>query len=145
MTYFHRTLTLIIVVSVLAIALFYSLSIPHHSRFLKNPAYAPETSHVFTSGFIFYNRVPKCGSSTLNNLFKRHAVSSKGKFIYEIDHHAPPVEILWRKQLESFRSWVGRKLKGKSVIFSRHIYYMDMSMFGGKVIYINQLRDPVDR
>ena len=138
----------LIVMCVLIIASYYrqnnnskDVSIPHGSKVDFSSVKFSESGPMF----VFYNRVPKCGSSTLNNLFRSQAIRSKGKFHYKQDRHKPPVEILSKEEVKSFKSWVGRKLEEKTVIFSRHIYYMDMKEFGGKVVYINQLGDPVDR
>jgi len=70
---------------------------------------------------------------------------SEYKFHFILDGNTPPVEKPPRSGIKRLKSRIKEKLSTKTMIFSRHIYYMDMAQFGSKVIYINQLRDPVDR
>ena len=93
--------------------------------------------------FIFYNRVPKSGSATVNELLRRLSVRNRFEYISSRIHDK---ERLFGKDLDDLNDWIRSRLdRNITTVFDRHIHYMDMDRFAGKVIYINFIRDPVDR
>ncbi|XP_055338735.1 heparan sulfate 2-O-sulfotransferase hst-2-like isoform X2 [Paramacrobiotus metropolitanus] len=91
---------------------------------------------------LFYNRVPKCGSSTLNSLLKN--LTASNPFIYT---SSPLLDDWFLATQDMQKSFVQQfmKLPVKSV-FDRHLFFLDFTRFGQpNPIYINMIRDPTDR
>ena len=93
--------------------------------------------------FVFYNRVTKCGSTTFNKLMGRN--SRRPDFRFKVDHRGVAVLKPTENGIKSLENLIKESLETRNTVFSRHIFYTDMSKFGNQVLYINQLRDPVDR
>ena len=101
--------------------------------------------------FVLYNRIAKCGSTTMNSLLAKHRKANKYDFIHIGNlNRFPPgryiQETLSDAKINSLKNWIDHRLsKGGTTVLSKHLFYINMEIFGKHVIYINQLRDPVDR
>ena len=91
---------------------------------------------------IIYNRVPKCGSTTVRRALKRIAVKTRAfKFIGSKEHHNQrPRETELQslvKQLKSTRApW----------LYDRHLHFIEFDRYHlSDTLYINVVRRPVDR
>ncbi|XP_043193670.1 heparan sulfate 2-O-sulfotransferase pipe-like [Amphibalanus amphitrite] len=109
-------------------------------RFIKTRG----QNRTVSSRIVFYNRVDKCGSSSLNALIKRLAKNNR-KFIRSSS------DVHFRRYLnDTDQLAIIKKLikqsKKKPVVFDRHVYYVDFTEFNqSEPIYINLIRDPVQR
>ncbi|OQV24958.1 putative Heparan sulfate 2-O-sulfotransferase pipe [Hypsibius exemplaris] len=91
---------------------------------------------------LFYNRVPKCGSSTLVALLKK--LAERNGF----QHHSSPKLDDWgmfiKEQREDFVKEFNDEPPRTS--FDRHLFFLDFAEFREKnPIYINLIRDPTER
>jgi len=87
---------------------------------------------------LLYNRVNKCGSSTMLSLLEK--LGFKNNFL------------LVRGGLPKLRSLkeMDKKVMAKffcqnRMIFSRHLYFVDWTKYGCDISYFNLIRDPVER
>jgi len=93
--------------------------------------------------FLIYNRIPKCGSTTLLKLVKR--LSARNNFDY-IPSKIYNKERLAAEKLDEFFKFVKTRIdSGNVTFFNRHLFYTDMSALGPDVAYINLMREPVAR
>lgn len=94
---------------------------------------------------VFYNRVPKTGSTTMLTFLDAAAKTNGYKVIHSEDFdpdHFDPSDREVRKGVVQDMSSVYGAIEGK-VVFERHIHYIDFAEFGRKQpIYMNMLRDP---
>ena len=97
-----------------------------------------------TTRALIYNRVSKCGSTTMLNLIRR--LSKRNRFyhahstIYSKRHISSGAQ----KQLAAKVTKL-RKLK-KPHLFDRHLHMLNFTAFGyPQPMYINIVRDPVAR
>ncbi|XP_043219557.1 heparan sulfate 2-O-sulfotransferase pipe-like isoform X2 [Amphibalanus amphitrite] len=101
-------------------------------------------NRTVNSRIVFYNRVDKCGSSSLTTLIKRLVMRNR-KFTTSSS------EVYFRRYLnDTDQLAVIKKLikqsKKKPLIFDRHVYYIDFAEFNrSEPIYINLIRHPVQR
>ncbi|CAH1802871.1 unnamed protein product [Owenia fusiformis] len=96
---------------------------------------------------IMYNRVPKCGSTTMDYFLKH--LSKKNIFFYkrstEYNHWRLDTQKL-EKFIKSIKDKVHRMYPCDKFVYDRHIHYIDFTMFGiGQPLYFNIIRDPVER
>ena len=89
---------------------------------------------------VIYNRIAKTGSSTTNFIIERMAKKNKFKEIYSRNHgdRAPnsrDLNILNKKLANAPKPWV----------YIRHIYFWDASFIKPAPVFINTVRDPVER
>ena len=90
---------------------------------------------------VFFNRVPKCGSSTLERIIKSQA--KKKRFHFERSHDYINNSIDAREQRRVV-STVARIAQHERVLYDRHVLFVDFSKFGeAPPLYINLLRDPI--
>jgi len=99
------------------------------------------------AAMVFYNRVPKCGSTTMLN-YIQNASRSRSTFAfhqsndYDSDHFHPDRDT--RKRI--LTEMVAQAAQQERTVFERHIHYLpfaDLDDLGDpKPIYINLLRDP---
>ncbi len=107
------------------------------------------TSHNLTETkdptYLVYNRVPKCGSSTMTDIMaylekiNNFAVQATGWManLFTTDQQT---KILIEKLTKI------KKNKGKGKLaFNSHIYYLDYEKFNFNPILMNHVRDPVER
>ncbi|XP_064113613.1 uronyl 2-sulfotransferase-like [Macrobrachium nipponense] len=92
---------------------------------------------------VIYNRVPKCGSTTVNTIIKR--LQLKNKFHH---HHSKIYNTHWLD--EERRKALTKRLYANSkkipLSFDRHIYYFNFTRLGfPKPALINLVREPVKR
>lgn len=122
-------------------------SLIHKSVFDKNPSNVQNGSEHSSNSIdmlnrnVFYNRIEKCGSRSLIALVRNIAASnlfnSEGSTDYS---HPHPKNELMLQEMEKIAH-----LKTPT-FYNRHIHYLDFKKHGLKSpIYINMLRDPVDR
>ena len=132
----------------------------------QNPNNYIITSNVYNylnnkidTNTVFYNRVPKCGSTTMNELFNLNAVdqasNSKNPKArtkrYEIINSMPVGgrHILETDEEKSdftkefLRLAEDRKQQNRKLLFIRHLYFKDFTEH--QPIYINLIRNPVDQ
>jgi len=89
---------------------------------------------------LVYNRVPKCGSSTLKLLVKLLAKENEFKSYSSRTYFRRKLSLADEKEL------VGYIRKQETpYFFDRHFYIFDMDKYDLKVDLINMVRDPVDR
>ncbi|GAV03511.1 hypothetical protein RvY_13920 [Ramazzottius varieornatus] len=94
------------------------------------------------NGRLFYNRVPKCGSSTLVSLLKKLAVRNG------FTHVQSPLLDEWSlfmpAQQEAFvKDFVQNPV---DTSFDRHLFFLDFERYNEEnPIYINMIRDPTER
>lgn len=91
---------------------------------------------------IFYNKIPKCGSRSLESTIKK--LAHKNDFYVHISSINRDLrlqeedEVL--KVIDLFHS------QPTPFVYSRHVYFIDFSVFESpQPVYINLVRDPVDR
>ncbi|CAH1798366.1 unnamed protein product [Owenia fusiformis] len=97
-----------------------------------------------TKKLVIYNRMSKCGSSTMLYLLGQLRIRAKFNLIrstlYGEKNHQLDKEGLG-EYVKSFQNLTTNK-----VIFERHIYFMDFEKFGYRQpIYFNIIRDPFER
>ena len=94
---------------------------------------------------ILYNRVPKCGSSLMNSLFRKLSENGK-KYIFlsskKFKNYDFPIDAR-TSLLERILAEMGAKMN-RTWLFAQHFYYIN---FGPsprlRFEYINQVRDPI--
>ncbi|XP_039271717.2 uronyl 2-sulfotransferase-like [Styela clava] len=94
---------------------------------------------------VIYNRVPKCGSTTIVWLIK--ALGSRLGF-KTISHNWPHVQqILTEDEQKNLVENVTTAANGAASIFIRHLHFVDFEKFSSSVkpIYINVIRNPIER
>ena len=96
------------------------------------------------SRLVIYNRVDKCGSSTLQALFSRLSLKTGAFKKYAS-------KIYWNRYLnkssqEELVQFLVKKSNKFPLVFDRHVSYIEFArMNTSRPIYINLVRDPVDR
>ncbi|CAH1799826.1 unnamed protein product [Owenia fusiformis] len=91
---------------------------------------------------VLYNRMPKCGSSTMIYFLRR--LRRKFKHIQSTIYWKPKLS---HEDLRTFvKSFTFHKVTAKQCVFDRHIYFVDFETFGYKQpIYFNILREPLEQ
>ncbi|XP_037069321.1 heparan sulfate 2-O-sulfotransferase pipe-like isoform X3 [Pollicipes pollicipes] len=96
------------------------------------------------SRLVVYNRVDKCGSTTMNRLLTRLS-SWKRRFSKQSSTQ------YWKRYLSqqgqaNFVELLTRMAAEKPLIYDRHVSYIDFTRFNrSQPIYVNLIRDPVER
>lgn len=100
---------------------------------------------------LFYNRVPKCGSTTMLSLIQRmKARHWGGKNEFNVENNIKPNQLHYIKeeadQCEFTNELTERVNHGSSnLIYIRHLHFVDFGKFGqASPLYINVIRDPVE-
>lgn len=105
----------------------------------KNKSYI--VSDVKKSTFIFYNRVNKCGSTSMLELIGDLGFSNN---FTVVGRGLPKLRSLKEKD----KKRLGLFLCDESLprmVFTRHLYYVNYSNYGCDIQYYNMVRDPVER
>ncbi|CAH1796870.1 unnamed protein product [Owenia fusiformis] len=91
---------------------------------------------------VFYNRMPKCGSSTMLHFLRR--LRKKFKHIHSHKYWEPKLS---HKNLQAFiKSFAICNATSKQYVFDRHIYFIHFEMFGyQQPIYFNIIREPLEQ
>ncbi|XP_066941047.1 uronyl 2-sulfotransferase-like [Macrobrachium rosenbergii] len=119
-----------------------------HKKYVKenlNTQVIPSARNVTPENtrLVIYNRVPKCGSTTVNTIINR--LHLKNKFHHR---HSKIYNKHWLNEEE--RKALTRKLfessKTRPLCFDRHIYYFNTTRLGfPRTALINLVREPVKR
>lgn len=128
----------------LYLTMFHSFQNPdHHKVFQLQNQNIHQNTSLETPLFILYNRIPKCGSTTLLKLIKRLSVKNQFDFIASKIYNK---EKLLNGAFDEFKDWIQQRLSsGNFTFFNRHLFYIDMPQFKDNIVYINLMRDPVQR
>ncbi|XP_068216672.1 uronyl 2-sulfotransferase-like [Palaemon carinicauda] len=92
---------------------------------------------------VIYNRVPKCGSTTVNTIIK--SMQLRNKFYHR---HSTIYNKHWLggEARKSLLQKIFKKSKIRPQSFDRHIYYFNVTRLGlPKAAWINLVREPVSR
>ncbi|CAH1267882.1 UST [Branchiostoma lanceolatum] len=90
---------------------------------------------------VFYNRLPKCGSTSVKMLIRELKKRNGFKFFEDKDYE---IQVLRGRNLRQFAQMVDR-LPTPS-IYDKHIFYVDFHQFGlQQPMYINLVRDPLEQ
>ena len=94
--------------------------------------------------FILYNRVPKCGSSTLKSIVNQLSYINGFKSIDSKEKHPYFGKMLKHQNMEELGETKKKieRLENKTV-FTEHSHFVDLE--NTAVAYINQIRDPITR
>ncbi|XP_035681673.1 uronyl 2-sulfotransferase-like [Branchiostoma floridae] len=99
----------------------------------------PGSNHSYYK--VFYNRLPKCGSTSVKILIRELKEKNGFKFFEDKDYE---IQVLSGRNLSRFAQMVDR-LPTPS-IYDKHIFYVDFQQFGlDQPVYINLVRDPVEQ
>ncbi|XP_078490944.1 uronyl 2-sulfotransferase-like [Ciona intestinalis] len=103
--------------------------------------YPVMTSVEGGSRVVVYNRVPKCGSTSLLDALR--VLSVKLNFhLMSVNYPTLDEHVTYNVQKEI----AGMLRFQQNFIYSRHLRFFDIKTFGfGTPIYINIIRDPIDR
>lgn len=98
---------------------------------------------------IVYNRVPKCGSQTMSMLINHSSRKNKFKSWQLFQNGEVPQRTLREQRMwieELYEELDSLQPKTKPLLFTRHQYFIDFNEFNAvEPVYINLIRDPVDR
>ena len=94
---------------------------------------------------MIYNRVPKTGSSTVQNLL---ALQSD---IYNFTYY--PSDSYWdrvnsvKNEIEMIKFWKSYPATSEALFYDQHIYFIDVETYDKEfeVNWINIVRDPIER
>lgn len=89
---------------------------------------------------LLYNRVPKCGSSTIVQIMK--ILGKNKKFVAKSSRNYREHFLSGSKQREFFSFLKHEK---KPLFYDRHFYFFNMSNLGDKVNLVNMVRNPMER
>jgi len=98
---------------------------------------------------IIYNRVPKCGSQTMSMLINHSSRRNKFKSWQlfqngEVPQRSVSEQRRWAEEV--YEELNSLQPKTKPLLFTRHQYYINFADYNLiEPIYINLIRDPVDR
>ena len=113
------------------------------------------SSSKFTSsnGFstLIYNRVPKCGSTTMKQLLL-HLKGTKARPRFVYNDICYPKEPHWirfntkneKKDVQDFKRYTSKVRQTQKVLYVRHTYFVD-DMKPNVYKYINMVKHPVDQ
>ena len=105
---------------------------------------------TLNKNLVFYNRVPKCASTSMEFLFKSLLENSPDTHRYKIVNNIESgMKHLLKddKEIELFiRNTIPQTSPSNQILFIQHLYFIDFQKFNQKTpIYINLLRNPVDQ
>lgn len=90
---------------------------------------------------LLYNRVPKCGSTTLVHLLRRLALKNGFSHVHSRTYNQ---RLLRPEEQAKFVREMSAAPAPCS--YDRHVYFLDFGLFGEpSPAYVNVIRDPVDR
>ncbi|CAH1794536.1 unnamed protein product [Owenia fusiformis] len=94
---------------------------------------------TFNTDIVVYNRLAKCGSTTLFRIVQQ--VSSDNNFTFVMDHNDSSTVNFNDKQIVNYIDSFS-----KPVFYVRHMSFVNFTAFGKQhPVYIQMLRDPVER
>ncbi|KAK7065483.1 hypothetical protein SK128_007193 [Halocaridina rubra] len=100
----------------------------------------------FTSqdtNIVFYNRVPKCGSTTFEEIIR--ILAKKNHFLHYHSHLYNQRSISKEAQL-NIQDVLRETTAGQPLLYDRHLYYFNATNLAKKeVTWINIIRDPTER
>ena len=99
---------------------------------------------------VIFNRIPKCGSSTMSYLLRRLAIKNNFN-LHKSNIHG--TELITEKSLQSFIAWIFSLVyRGNAesfiqdTIFVKHQHFVPLpKVLRKNVVYVNLMRDPVKR
>ena len=95
---------------------------------------------------LIFNRIPKCGSSTMSDLLRRLALRNNFN-IHKSNVHS--MEVLKESGIKSFIIWIFSALfrsQNQDTVLVKHQHYVPIpEVLQENVVYINLMRDPVKR
>ena len=96
---------------------------------------------------IIYNRVPKCGSTTMG--FLLDVLKKPTKHYYKVENQIKPGQKHGFKTLQEENSWLSDiQNHSKPTVIVRHQFYTEIRkeiVPEKKILWINLVRDPVDQ
>merc|ERR1719427_2030629 len=96
----------------------------------------------FDSRYIFYNRVPKCGSMSMTTLF--YKLGGENKFRVASPYEAGEQQDKNEDEEESFTNFLTSE--PHPFVYIRHLYFIDFTKYHKKQpMYVNIMRDPIER
>ena len=95
-----------------------------------------------THRLVIFNRVPKCGSTSLEAIIRREASDKRFAFVRSSDYVNNTLD---RGEQASFARLLNAMTERHSrVLYDRHVLYVDFATYGmPQPTYINLLRDPL--
>ena len=132
-----------------------TFSAHHHSGFPNAENISFETglpvdrSRYRRGNTIFYNRVPKCGSTTTFTIMQK--LSRRNHFNCRLVPELPLNYFYENKKNEENRFvYEFKRMKQNKVLFHGHLYFKDISEYAkmqnrSSPMYINLVREPLDR
>ncbi|KAK4298993.1 hypothetical protein Pmani_028700 [Petrolisthes manimaculis] len=97
------------------------------------------------TAMMMYNRVPKCASSTIQTILRR--LSRRLGFRHESSVVFDQRQLNEEEQLELLKNLTTlAAISTEDFSYDRHLYYTNFTLVGGpRPVYINFIRDPVER
>ena len=95
---------------------------------------------------VIFNRVPKCGSTTLEGIIRRQASMRGFSFVRSDDYVNNTLTLSEQRDFAMHMSALGRQ---RLTLYDRHVLHVDLRRFEGQLglaprpIYINLVRDPI--
>jgi len=111
--------------------------VPEDKTFLGKVS---STNRSQDAGILVYNRVPKCGSSTIVQIMKTLGKNKKFAVKSSRNYREHFLSDSKQRELLSFL-----KKEKKPFFYDRHFYFFNMTSLGEKVNLINMVRNPMER
>ncbi|KAL1528261.1 hypothetical protein AB1Y20_009618 [Prymnesium parvum] len=90
---------------------------------------------------IVFNRVPKCGSTTLEHIIRRQSLRRAFRFVRSEDYANNSMNLKDQRRFATMASELGANGR---MVYDRHVLYVDFARFGLPApTYINIVRDPL--
>jgi hypothetical protein len=97
---------------------------------------APERSRA-----VIFNRVPKCGSTTLEHIVRNHSRVCGYQFHRSLDFVNSSIAVDEQREFVELITGLTRR---RRVVYDRHLHFVDFAQFGAaQPQYINLIREPV--
>ena len=98
-------------------------------------------AHTHAVRAVVFNRVPKCGSTTLEHIVRNQSLVCGYDFKRSADYVNSSVQ---REEQREFVGLISGLAKRGRVVYDRHIHFIDFTDFGAEQPqYINLIRDPI--
>ena len=95
---------------------------------------------------LIYNRVPKCGSTTMQRII--HELKKLNKFHYEVSEIYNEKALSYQEADTLLKSEILPQVKNGGFVFDRHAYFFSETEHGiypRKINWINVVRKPLER
>ena len=101
-----------------------------------------QCQHAEAHRLVIFNRVPKCGSTSLEVIIRRQASDKRFAFVRSMDFVNNSLDC---GELEHFAQTISSMTERyERVLYDRHVIYVDFFRYGlPRPAYINLLRDPL--